>query len=206
MFRDVAACMRAAWREKIAGAIALTLFFCVPYFTLQRVVLMPVHTFRPTAADDAIEFDPGWAWVYQSGYLLIAFVPWLIDRRGDVIRYFRGFALVSLIGFIMFFFLPVAGPRPASPPKEGIYGWLVSYDLPTNEFPSLHVALMTLTILAAARTSHGRLRAARRWPLLSIAILWAAAVGYAALATKQHYAIDLPAGLLLAVVVDWWLA
>ena len=91
MFREVASGARAFWRAKVAWSIGLTLFFCVPYFMLQRVVLMPVRTFLPTVIDDAIDFDPRWAFVYQSGYILISVVPWLIDRRHDLNRYIRGF-------------------------------------------------------------------------------------------------------------------
>jgi len=206
MLGDLSTRVRAQWREKAAGSAALTAFFCVPYFALQRVVLMRPRRFPPTAVDDAIDFDPRWTWVYQSGYVLIAIVPWLLDRRHDLARYIRTFVWVSLAGFACFFFLPVIGPRPQTVPGTGMYALLISYDRPTNEFPSLHIALMTLTILTAARASRGRMASSQRVTVLSTATAWAAAVGFAALATKQHYAIDLPAGLILAVAVDRWLA
>jgi membrane-associated phospholipid phosphatase len=85
-----------------------------------------------------------------------------------------------------------------------MYKLLVSYDRPTNEFPSLHVALLAFTILVAARASQGRMPTTRRLTLLAMAAAWAAAVAYAAVATKQHYAIDLAAGLVLAWAVDRW--
>ena len=46
--------------------------------------------------------------------------------------------------------------------------------------------------------------AAARWSLVSLSGLWTAVIAYAALATKQHYAIDLPAGALLACVCHWY--
>jgi membrane-associated phospholipid phosphatase len=205
MLRDASHCVRALWREKVAWSIVLTLFFCVPYFALQRVAVMPVRTLPATAVDEAIAFDPDWAWVYQSGYLLMSIVPWLIDRRHELHRYVRGFVRISLVGFLFFLFFPVIGPRPAVVPDEGMYGLLVSYDRPTNEFPSLHVALLSFTMLVAGRATAGRMPAARRTALLSAGVGWILAVAYAAVATRQHYAIDLPAGLALAWVVDRWL-
>jgi membrane-associated phospholipid phosphatase len=202
MLDDAAACVFANWRRKAAWSIALTLFFCVPYFTLQRVFLLPVGTFPPTVVDTAILFDARWTWVYQSGYILLCAVPWLLDRSEDLDRYVRGFLWISLVGFACFLLLPISAPRPAATPDTGMYALLVSYDGPTNEFPSLHVALLAFTIRIAARASCGRMPPAHRLVLLSGATVWAMSVGYAAIATKQHYAIDLPAGLLLALAVD----
>jgi len=73
-----------------------------------------------------------------------------------------------------------------------------------NSFPSLHVGLAVYTVLFAARVSRGRMRTAARWWLVSAAWLWTALIAYAALATKQHYAIDLPAGALVAYACHWW--
>ena len=202
MLREVASCVGAEWRTKAVWSVLLTLFFCVPYFALQRAIVMPVHTFPLSWVDEAVTFDPRWASVYQSGYLLLSVVPWLLDRPEDLSRYVRGFVRISLVGFAFFVLLPVAGPRPADAPAAGMYGWLVSYDRPTNAFPSLHMAFLGFTVLVAARVSRHRVPASRRRWLLASAAAWTVAVAYATLATKQHYAIDLPAGLLLAWLVD----
>jgi membrane-associated phospholipid phosphatase len=50
----------------------------------------------------------------------------------------------------------------------------------------------------------GRPAAISGWLLLSAGIVWAGAIAYAALATKQHYAIDVPAGVVLAWVAHRW--
>lgn len=204
LLRNGATCLRAEWRLKAALAVVLTLVFVVPYFTLQHVVLFPVHTFELTWADTWVAFDPRWVWVYQSVYPLIALVPWLAVTRSDLLTYARGFVVLSAGSFVCFLLFPVACPRPDSVPATGMFAWLVWYDRPTNAMPSLHVGLAAFTLFFGARTSRGMLPAEVWRGLLSAGSAWVAAIAYAALATKQHYAIDLPAGLLAAWIAFRW--
>ena len=201
---DVTAYVTAQWRFKVRLTVALTLLFCVPYFTLQRVVLFPVRTLPLTALDTAVGFDPGWVWMYQSVYLLIGLVPWLATRRADLVRYARGFTALSLASFVCFLLVPVAGPRPAIVPTSGMFGLLISYDDVVNTIPSLHVGLAAYTVLFGARTTYGLLDASARQPLLVVGWCWVAAIAYSAMATKQHYVVDLPPGFLLAWLAHRW--
>jgi len=203
-FGHVASSARANWRMKAALSAGLTLFFCVPYFTLQRITLFPARTLPLSAIDRAIDFDPRWVWAYQSAYLLLTIVPWLVTTRPELRRYARGFLLLSGAGFVCFLLMPVRGPRPDIEPAEAMFRILQWYDRPLNSFPSLHVGLAAYTVLFATSVSRCRMTPAARWPVLSLAWLWTALIAYAALATKQHYAIDLPAGALLACVWHWW--
>ena len=201
---STAACLTAQWRLKAALSLGLTVMFLAPYITLQRVILLPVRTLGTTPIDDAVGFDPRWVWAYQSVYLLIVVVPWLATSQTQLARYARGFVLLSSVGFLCFLLFPVAGPRPEVVPTTGMFGWLIWYDTPTNTIPSLHVGLAGYTLLFGARISEGRLAWSLRRPLLSVGAAWAGAIAYAALATKQHYAVDLPPGVLLAWVAHRW--
>ena len=80
---------------------------------------------------------------------------------------------------------PTTIPRPAArnPAFEAL--WL--FDVPTNCFPSLHVALATI--------------AAFFWPRQRrMATIWAAGIALSTLTTKQHYAIDVVGGLIVSAV------
>jgi hypothetical protein len=200
----VAARTRAQWRLKAALSAALTVLFAVPYFTLQRVALFPVRRLELTSLDQAIPFDPRWVWVYQSVYVLIALVPWLATTREQLLRYTRGFVCLSLVSFACFLLFPVAAPRPEILPTTGMFAWLVWYDGSTNTFPSLHVGLATYTLWFGAQTVRGALAAGVRRRLLMVGAIWVTAIAYAAVATKQHYVVDLPAGLITAVVAHGW--
>ena len=178
------------WRMKLWLGAALAVFFCAGYFGLQRL--------RPTGGtlplmflDRWAGFSPGWAWAYQSVYLLFP-TAWLAGSRGDLWRYAAGFVGVSLVGFACFWMWPVAAPRPGGT-YGGIYGWVIGYDGLTNSIPSLHVALATYAALFAARNLP------RRKPLAVALAAWVALIAWATLATKQHYALD----LLPAVPLGW---
>jgi membrane-associated phospholipid phosphatase len=169
----------------------LTIVFCAGYFALQRWPLRPVQTLELTWIDRAIAFSPGWVWVYQSVYLLLT-SAWLARTRDQLHRYAAGFLFVTMIGFAFFLAWPIAAPRPADAPRTGMFGLLLAYDGLVNCFPSLHVALATYAACFAAHVLDRR----PRW-VVAVLAAWVALICYATLATKQHYFVDVPAGLLL---------
>ena len=186
----------AHWPTKLWLGALLTFVFCCGYFAIQYYRLRPALQFELTFIDRAVPFAPQWTWVYQSVYLLLPFA-WLCESKDQLRRYAVGYVVVALFGFACFAWWPVAGPRPAELPDVGLYRVLVSYDTPLNSFPSLHLAWATYSACVALVVTDGALR---RW-LLRLLPLWVALIGYATLATKQHYFVDLPPGIALG-----WLA
>src|SRR5437764_588066 len=90
----------ACWRLKAVLSLALLVLFCVPYFLIGNFPIFPVHELPLGAIDRAIGFHPaGWVWVYQSVYVLINVIPWLARDRDALLRYARGFLLLSLVSF-----------------------------------------------------------------------------------------------------------
>lgn len=189
--------IRAAWRTKLAMAVVLPVFFCGCYFPLEHFRLFEPRTLPISAVDRVISFQPGWVWGYQSIYLLINAVPWLARSRGELLRYVRGFLLLCCISFGMFLVFPVRGPRPEALPPELMYRVLVWYDRPLNSFPSLHAGLLVYNIAFVWRVLGNR-----RSIVCGVLCVWSALICYAALAIKEHYAIDIVAGGVLAVVCD----
>lgn len=181
-------------REKSILTIALLGYFCVFYFTLQRVVFFVPHQFESSRIDLAIPFDARWTIVYQSLYLILP-LPWLASSSEQLRRYARGFFLVTLISFAFFFFFPVEGPRPDVMTSDPMYRLLIAYDRNLNAFPSLHAALAVYTFLFALRILRARVAA--------LGAVWIALVLYATMATKQHYAIDVVAGVVVAIAADF---
>lgn len=193
----------AEWRLKVLLQVTLFAFFCLGYFTLQRVVFFPVRSFSESRIDRAIPFQPGWVYAYQSIYLLMPIVPWLASSRRELSNYALGLLAMSTAAFAVFLLFPVAAPRPEVLPSDGLYALLVTYDTKLNAFPSLHAGLTVYTILfgyALLRDGPARLRLA----YLLVTGAWAAMIFYSTLATKQHFAVDLPAGALLAAAAHAW--
>jgi membrane-associated phospholipid phosphatase len=196
--------LMAHWRRKATLSIVLTLAFCCPYFLLQHLVLFPVRHLPLSPLDLAVEFNPHWVWVYQSVYLLVSIVPWFASSIEELDRYARGFLLQAYLGFAVFLFFPIAGPRPEVASGDPMFRFLLLYDSTLNSFPSLHIGLAVYTVLVAARLSNGRLPSTERLVAVAMASFWCGEIAYSAVATKQHYVIDLPAGAVLALLCYQW--
>jgi len=184
--------------EKVAVLLGLSVGICVPYFALQRIEAFPHQTPRIIALDLSIPFDPAWIWPYVSIALLVPLMPLLSTSREQLARYARGLALLCLACFAAFVLFPVDGPRPELIPDHGLYGLIVSYDRPSNSLPSLHVGLATYSLLYGYRVLGSNLPGRGRIAYIALAAIWGAAILYSTMATKQHWAMDLPGALLLA--------
>jgi membrane-associated phospholipid phosphatase len=185
------------WRFKLPLYLVLSVAFSVVYFSLQRFPLFASRTLPLTALDREIGFHPETIYVYQSVYLLVPLFPFLARTRGELKQYTLGFAWLCGISFLIFAFVPIAGPRPDDETHVAMFRLMTKYDWKVNAMPSLHVGLATYSLLFGYQLSQTDqdLRL-----LVWIGVAWASLIAYAALATKQHYAADVPAGVVLAWV------
>jgi membrane-associated phospholipid phosphatase len=191
--------LRAQLPAKLAVWLGLAVGICVPYFTLQRLDAFPPRTPPVLPIDGWISFEPAWIWAYLSIALLVPLAPLLATRKEDLARYAKGLTLLCLACFAAFLFFPVHGPRPEPiADQHAIYELLVSWDRPSNSLPSLHAGLVVYSLLFAFRVLWADLGTAGRVSLGSTGMLWGALILYSTLATRQHWAIDLPAGVFLA--------
>jgi len=192
------AAVTAYWREKLAVWLGLAVGICVPYFGLQRVDTFPLLRVPETALDRAIAFQPEWIWVYLSIALLVPLAPALAPDTAALRRYAVGLTGLCLPCFVLFWLLPVEGPRPAVVPDHAVYGWTVSVDASTNSLPSLHAGLAVFSLLFIGRmlARHPEARVRLAWQ--GVGWLWGAAILYSTLATKQHWLVDLPVGVAIA--------
>jgi membrane-associated phospholipid phosphatase len=146
----------------------------------------------PTPLDDAIPFVPEFEFIYVLGYL-IPFVPiFVVQETSRLNQLIAAFITMNVIAFSIFMFFPVYCPRPKFE-VNSVATYLLSLeyatDKPVNNFPSLHAAIAWLLFLGCRRYA--------RW--VSGAMLFAAiGICIAALFVKQHYVVDIVAGILLA--------
>lgn len=197
-FNDLQSRLAALWRIKLLLLVGLTVIFSVPYIYLAHHPLFPPHDLPLTWLDRAAGFDPRWIWVYQSVYLLTGSLPWLARTPEQLKRYLIGFAILAGISFVIFIFYPTRIPRIEVENPTGMYRLLLLYDGPYNAFPSLHVGFLLYT-LGFVR----RIRAPFNRMIWVILVIWFLLISWSTLALKEHYAVDLLAGIVLGLFADW---
>jgi len=153
----------------------------------------PLHA-PALAADTRVPLEPVWALVYGALYLFLILLPVFVVRdEPHVRRMFLAYLCVWLASYVVFFLYPTVAPRPAHVLAPGFGAWglrlLYSADPPYNCFPSLHVAHSFVSAFACRPVHRGVYRAA---------IVCAALVALSTLFTKQHYILDVAAGIVLA--------
>lgn len=174
----------------VGGGLLLVGLFMLP----ERIHLgEPIHLDR-SFVDDWIPFLQGTIWVYLSEYLFLILAIWFSagDRRRSDTVY--GLVLTAIIGMVIFTLLPTSVMRQ-SPDLAGATGFLWRFlfavDTAGNALPSLHVANTCLATIALS---------SRRGLWRITVLVWAAMIILSTLTTKQHYAIDVLGGLMLAAV------
>ena len=178
-------------------ASMIILVALVPFYIFLPELFPPDTRYAPQLAlDRALPLLPSWALIYGALYLFLILLPIFVVRQDDGIRYtLFAYLLIWTTAYAFFALYPTVAPRTDSVTGEGFAVWglrlLYSSDPPYNCFPSLHVAHSFVSALACHRI-HRRLGI--------VAIFAAALVALSTLLTKQHYILDVIAGVVLALV------
>ena len=147
-----------------------------------------------TRADRALPTIPEAIWLYVIYYVLVMMPMFTVRRARQLVEVLSAYLLVTVTAWVIFALWPV---RMEYPPLAcagvscDVLMRLWAMDMGVNVMPSLHAGH---SVLAAAVFITYRNRA---WPLVTAG---ATAVCIAAVLTRQHYVIDIPAGIALAVV------
>lgn len=187
-------------RPRLGRAVVLGyLTFCAVYLTCGTLHLRAPHLLEPTALDVSIPFLPWTIWVYLSQFALLLAALLLARTDIDRSRAFYAMLLATLLAAIVFLAWPTQLARVPLP--QGGFtasAWRLLYlaDVPGNCFPSLHVALAVLSATLLLRTG-------AIWRLA--APLWVLAIALSTLTTRQHIALDVAGGAVLAPTA-WALA
>jgi membrane-associated phospholipid phosphatase len=190
----------AHWRLKLWLLVLINGLFWIGYTLLGHHAFFPLWVIPETALDRWVPFQPeGWAWVYLSQFVFVGVLPWLLATREAIHRYGRGILLMALLSFGCFLFFPSRGPRPVEVGASTAMQMIAAYDGHLNACPSLHAAFLAYMALLAWRM-FGRVAP---WGTVLTAGAWGLAILYSTLATKQHYALDLAAGLVVGMLADW---
>ncbi len=154
----------------------------------------PAFTLSETSLDRLIAYTPDAVWPYLAFFALIPYA-YLAAPQARVRQLARAMQLCAIGAGTVFLLFPTTLAYPPAPIGEGLGAWLLTRlleaDSTRNCLPSLHAALTALCVWALCE---------RARPLRSAAVLLlGVAICYSVIALRRHLAIDLGAGLLLAV-------
>jgi membrane-associated phospholipid phosphatase len=191
-------------RHMVLKSIGTTLFislFFGAYFHLLKQPAYPATVMPVTMLDRLIGFQPLALPVYLSLWVYVSLPPALLATRRELYGYALAMAGTCLAGLMVFYFWPTAVPAAnidwAQYPDVA---FLKGMDASGNACPSLHVA----TAAFSGIWLHHLLRRFGA-PLRILILNWAWCIGivYSALATRQHVAVDVLAGLVLGVLAAY---
>jgi membrane-associated phospholipid phosphatase len=166
--------------------------FCALYMLTGRVHFGRPATLPMLAVDRFIPFIGWTVWIYHTQFFFLLFSVRALKTAASVSRAFYSMGLASALSFCAFFFYPTALARPpveADGLTAQAFHFLYAIDTASNCLPSLHAALAWLAALAVAQ---------ERSRLAAFAVLWAALISISTMTTKQHYFIDVIAGMAVA--------
>lgn len=168
------------------------------YLLLAARARETVHYAPMLPLDRLIPLIPAWSLVYGALYAFLIVLPVIVVQQDDMIRRtVWAYLTVWTSSYVVFLLYPTVAPRPDAAPGDGFAAWglrfLYEADPPYNCFPSLHVAHSFVSALACHRL-HRRLG--------EIALACASLVALSTLFTRQHYVLDVIAGVLLALAAS----
>lgn len=194
------ALLKSEFRLKLTLTVLLNVVFWTGYGLLGRHAFFPVYDMSATALDRMIPFQPEpWSWVYLSYYALSGGLPWLLPDRASIRRYMVCVAVMVIISFSAFLFLPTRVLRPTELGDGFAMNLIVGLDGTMNACPSLHAAFIASMSGLAWRVFGTVIP---RWLVVFCAV-WLAAVLYSTIAIRQHYVMDLVAGALTGWFAHW---
>lgn len=194
--------LRPDLRDKLALTSGLTALWCVLWALVPRYATVTTHTLPVTWLERQVPFVEPFVYVYLSIGLFMPAGAFLTVSRPTLVRYGQGFLAITLVAFGCFVLYPVEFPAPAVTPATFLYQLVLS-DTRLNCLPSLHAAYTVYALLywrcLLPELTVPRLRRA----VAALVTGWALLILGSTLLIKQHYLVDVVAGIALAVVAHW---
>lgn len=191
-------------RHVLIKSIGTTLFiglFFSAYLYLLKTPVYPTTVMPITLLDHLISFQPQALPLYISLWVYVSLPPALLSTRRELYGYAMAMAATCLAGLIIFYFWPTAVPAANIDwSQDPAVDFLKNMDSAGNACPSLHVT----TAVFSAFWLHHLLRnfGAPKW-ILTFNWAWCIGIIYSTLATRQHVALDVLAGLALGLLAAW---
>lgn len=182
------------WVKTVSTAGSIAVFFYA-YFWVMRNPFSAVTVMPLTWADGLVAFRPQAFPLYASLWVYISLGAALARDLRELAAYGAASLGMVLTGLAVFMAVPTTIPHfPIDWTLYPALQFMKSVDAGGNACPSLHAAfcVFTAVVLHAHLASLG----ATRWPL-ACNLLWCLGILYSTMATRQHVALDVGAGVAL---------
>lgn len=197
-YRQAAAAVPRHFALKSIGIPAFIAIFFAAYFFVLKNPAYPVTVMPFTLLDQLIGFEPLAVPVYLSLWVYVSVAPAFLATRQELQAFALGMTATCVTGLVIFWFWPTTVP-PA------MIDWtlypsvdfLKNIDASGNACPSLHVATAVFSALWLAHLL--KLFRSPLWVQVFNAS-WCLAIAYSTVATRQHVAVDMWAGLALGAL------
>ena len=185
--------------KMLANLSGIAAFFYA-YFWIMRHPLSAATVIPVIWIDDLVPFSPQSFFLYASLWVYVALGSLFTKDGRELAAWAAACFSMIIVGLGIFMALPTKVPDFAVdwsqyPSLE----FLKAVDASGNALPSLHAAFAVFTGVVL----HGQLTAIRApRALLACNALWCLGIVYSAIATRQHVALDVIAGSVLAGVAS----
>jgi membrane-associated phospholipid phosphatase len=182
---------------KLVGTTTFICLFFVGYFQVLHATGGEATVMPLTPVDELVGFQPAALYAYISLWVYVGLPQALLQTRRDLVAYCAWIGALCLAGLACFWAWPTAvPPHQVDTTIHPGYGLIQGIDAPGNACPSLHVATAAFSAVWLDRLL-GEIGAG--WRVRAFNWAWFAAIAWSTLATKQHVALDVAAGILLAL-------
>jgi len=181
--------------------IGITVFisaFFIAYFHVLNHPASATTIIPLTYFDHLISFQPLALPIYLSLWVYVAIAPVLIVKLDELYAFTLSIALMSIVGLAIFYFWPTSIPlREINWELYPSMQFLKEIDAAGNACPSMHVASAVFS--GAWLDCILRRIQSPSWARV-MNIIWGIAIIHSTMATRQHVALDVLGGIVLALM------
>lgn len=177
----------------LKSASICSVLFIVTFYSANEYAISLVSRWKMYSQIELkIPYMESWFSIYGSVFILVCFVPFILQRSSDIRRWGHECNAAILLAAICFFALPAELGYPILPRTDtpSVVAWIKGIAGQYNLFPSLHVALSTITVK--------NLKLYCKMPQSLCLDLWWVMVVASTLLTHQHHIVDVLGGMILA--------
>ncbi len=186
------------WRRACSGSL-LVIWVLAPYALIQKATMRgdlgEIHWLKFSLFERAIPVNFSSIWLYISFYGLLILAGLKTQKR-EYLRYLSTVGWTAMVSHACYLLYPTGVSREeVSGSDHWLYNAMVGFDAPVNAAPSLHASLSVVAGLALWR--HGSVL------FRGLIWLWVLGILWSTIALRQHLAVDLITGGVLACLC-WW--